>query len=69
VTCVWAEEDGGVHSASFLVGMLTVEPPISPDNPAYHKDSLGDAAFDRYMRHHCETEIYSFSEGGIECAE
>ena len=67
VTSVWADEDGNVRSATFPLALLTVEEPVPPETEG--NERAGDAAFNRYMRRHCPSEIYVYSEGRTECSE
>jgi uncharacterized protein YodC (DUF2158 family) len=67
VTSVWVDEEGNVRSATFPLALLTVEEPVPPETEG--NERAGDAAFDRYMRHHCPSEIYVFEDRRTECSE
>jgi uncharacterized protein YodC (DUF2158 family) len=64
VTSVWVDEDGNVRSATFPLALLTVEEPVPPETEG--NERAGDAAFDRYMRHHCPSV---FEDRRTECSE
>lgn len=67
VTSVWADEDGNVRSATFPLALLTVEEPVPPETEG--NERAGDAAFNRYIRRHCPSEIYVASDRRAECSE